>query len=204
MMKETIYIIIFNSFIFINKLFGKIWRDGFKRRVNKLTPYWGQLRFFFHVFQFEKFGTHCSIGSKFTLLGNPEINLGQNVTIRNNIQIGGSGTLKIDDNTTINDYTLIACMKNISIGKNVMIAPYVYILDVDHKFENSIVPIASQGYIVEEVIIGDDVWIGTNTIITKGVTIADGVIVGANSVVTKNLEFNGIYAGSPARLIRKR
>ena len=54
----------------------------------------------------------------------------------------------------------------------------------------------------KETHIGDNVSIGSNTTILP-VRIADGVVVGAGSVVTKNLEERGIYAGNPARLIRK-
>ena len=55
-----------------------------------------------------------------------------------------------------------------------------------------------------DVIIGNDVWIGAETIITSGVTIGDGAAVGAGSVVTKDIEPYAIYAGNPASFIRKR
>lgn len=53
-------------------------------------------------------------------------------------------------------------------------------------------------------IIGNDVWIGQNTIIKAGVTIGDGAIIGAGSVVTKNIPPYEIWAGNPARCIRRR
>lgn len=52
--------------------------------------------------------------------------------------------------------------------------------------------------------IGNDVWIGTEALIMSGVTIGDGAVVGARSVVTKDIEPYAIYAGNPARLVRKR
>ncbi len=52
--------------------------------------------------------------------------------------------------------------------------------------------------------IGNDVWIGNNVIIMDGVVIGDGVIVAAGAVVTKSLDAYGIYAGVPAKLIKKR
>ncbi len=55
-----------------------------------------------------------------------------------------------------------------------------------------------------QVRIGNDVWIGSNVQIMEGVTIADGCVVAAGAVVTKDTEAYGIYAGVPARLIRKR
>lgn len=51
--------------------------------------------------------------------------------------------------------------------------------------------------------IADDVWIGANSCILCGVSIGAGSIVGAASVVTKNIPAGCIYAGNPARFIRK-
>jgi acetyltransferase-like isoleucine patch superfamily enzyme len=54
------------------------------------------------------------------------------------------------------------------------------------------------------VTIGNDVWIAEGVRIMPGVTIGDGCVIGARAVVTKDLEPYGIYAGIPARLIKKR
>jgi len=56
----------------------------------------------------------------------------------------------------------------------------------------------------EEVIIGNDVWIGTNAIIMGGVTIGDGAIIAAGAVVVKDVGAYEIVGGVPAKLIRKR
>lgn len=55
-----------------------------------------------------------------------------------------------------------------------------------------------------DVIIGNDVWIGTEAVIMSDVRIGDGSVVGARAVVTKDIEPYAIYAGNPARLVRKR
>lgn len=52
--------------------------------------------------------------------------------------------------------------------------------------------------------IGNDVWLGIRTIILGGITIADGAVIGAGSVVTKDVGPYEIWAGNPARFIRKR
>jgi acetyltransferase-like isoleucine patch superfamily enzyme len=50
--------------------------------------------------------------------------------------------------------------------------------------------------------IGNNVWIGINVTIVGPASIGENVIIGANSLVMGNLESNGVFAGSPAKLIR--
>jgi acetyltransferase-like isoleucine patch superfamily enzyme len=56
----------------------------------------------------------------------------------------------------------------------------------------------------DDVIIGDDVWIGCNSTVLRGVSIGTGAVIGANSVVTKSVPPYAIYAGIPAKLIKMR
>lgn len=51
--------------------------------------------------------------------------------------------------------------------------------------------------------IGDNVWLGGNTIVLPGVTIGDNVVIGAGSVVTKEIPSNVIAVCSPCRVIRE-
>ena len=55
-----------------------------------------------------------------------------------------------------------------------------------------------------DVIIGNDVWIGTNAVIMSGIKIGDGAVIGAYSLVTKDVEPYTIVGGNPAKIIRKR
>ena len=57
---------------------------------------------------------------------------------------------------------------------------------------------------INQTIIKDDVWIGSNSIILGGITLEQGTVIGAGAVITKNTEPYGIYVGNPARLLRKR
>lgn len=52
--------------------------------------------------------------------------------------------------------------------------------------------------------IGNDVWVGDNSVVIKGVQIGNGAIVAAGSVVTKDVPAYSIVAGNPAKVIRKR
>ena len=53
-------------------------------------------------------------------------------------------------------------------------------------------------------IIGNDVWIGSKCLIKGGVTIGDGVIIGMGSVVTHDVPPYEVWAGNPAKFIKKR
>ena len=55
-----------------------------------------------------------------------------------------------------------------------------------------------------DTVVGNDVWIGQNSLILPGAKIGDGVIIGANSVVGGEIPPYSIVAGNPARLVRKR
>lgn len=56
----------------------------------------------------------------------------------------------------------------------------------------------------ERTYVGNDVWIGERATVLSGLTIGDGAVIGGGSVVTKNVGPYEIWAGNPARFIRKR
>lgn len=55
----------------------------------------------------------------------------------------------------------------------------------------------------KEVTIGDNVWLGGNTVVCPGVHIGDNVVIGAGSVVTKDIPDWSLAAGNPCRVIRR-
>lgn len=55
-----------------------------------------------------------------------------------------------------------------------------------------------------DIVIGNDVWIGRESVIMPGVTIGDGAIVAAYSVVTKDVPPYGVAGGNPATLLKRR
>jgi acetyltransferase-like isoleucine patch superfamily enzyme len=91
----------------------------------------------------------------------------------------------------------------IRIGDNVITGPNVSLYDHNHCFSDSNIPFWKQGFFGKEIIIGNNVWIGTNSVITSGVNIGDNVVIAAGSIVTKNIESNSVVAGNPAKIIKK-
>lgn len=84
----------------------------------------------------------------------------------------------------------------IEIGNNVTMAPRVHILCHDASTKQFL------NYTkIGRVTIGNNVFIGAESVVLPNVTIGDNVIIGANSTVTKDVPSNFVVAGSPARLI---
>ena len=84
----------------------------------------------------------------------------------------------------------------ISIGDNVTISTNVTILAHDASTN-----VVGAGTKLGRVSIGNNVFIGTGTIVLCNTHIGNNVVVGAGSIVTRDLPDNGVYAGSPARRI---
>ena len=110
-----------------------------------------------------------------------KINIGKFVFIRKNttIRIDGDSTLHIGDHVFMNDNCNINCANKISIGSYTKIAPNVSINDHDHNYNG----IGDENLIKGEVIIGKNVWIGSNSVILRGTIIEDNAVVAAGSIV---------------------
>jgi acetyltransferase-like isoleucine patch superfamily enzyme len=114
--------------------------------------------------------------------------------------------LKIGSNLGISQAAII-CHVSIQIGDNVKIGGGARIYDTDfHAIDpklrlNPVTDFANKRKI--PVIIEDNVFIGAHSTILKGVTIGQNSIIGACSIVSKNIPANEIWAGNPARFIRK-
>lgn len=89
----------------------------------------------------------------------------------------------------------------IHIGDNVMLAPGVMLLTVNHplKYKER-----NTGYeYAKPIVLGDNVWIGGGAIINPGVTIGANSVIGSGSVVTKDIPANVVAAGNPCRVIKE-
>lgn len=116
--------------------------------------------------------------------------------------VTANARIAVGENVGISGSTLSARL-GIRIGNNVLIGSGSIITDtdshpLDHKNRNDASLIKSK-----EVEIGDNVFIGARSIILKGVKIGAGTVIGAGSVLSSSTEENAIYAGNPAKFIRK-
>ena len=109
----------------------------------------------------------------------------------------------LDDNSGIGNRAFL--QGSVHIGKNVMMAEDVKIFTVNHSYSRLDKPMCEQGVQEErKVIIGDDVWIGSNVIILPGSSIGNGVVLGAGSVVRGNIPDFAVVIGNPGKVIKFR
>ncbi len=127
------------------------------------------------------------------------IRLGDGSCVREGSELKVDGLLDIGPRSLIGAWNVLSVLDTLTLGKDCLLAERVSIRDHDHRFDERSRPVASQGYRIEPVTIGDNVWIGANAVIMKGVRLGDGCIVGANAVVTRSFGPGTIVVGAPAR-----
>ena len=145
--------------------------------------------------------------------------IGKNLTLNNGLRFNPIGyvqpctlyvntdaTLVIGNNVGMSQ-TSIICHQSIYIGDNVKLGGGVKIYDTDF---HSIDPNIRKDRMADmrekkcaPVVLEDNCFIGAGTTILKGVRIGENAIVGACSLVTKDIPTNEIWAGVPARFVRK-
>ena len=109
--------------------------------------------------------------------------------------------IEVGKNFFANYNCTILDVAKVKIGDNCQMAPNVAIYTAGHPVHPDS---RNTGYEYGiGVTIGDNVWLGGNTVINPGVTIGNNVVIGAGSVVTKDLPDDVIAVGNPCRVLRK-
>lgn len=158
-----------------------------------------------------------TINGRLSLVGNGKVTLGKNVTINsshasNPTGLGSRTTLYVlpGAELTIGDGVgmsncVIAAARSVKIGNDVLIGTDVKIYDTDfhssdfvERMENDPAKIPAK-----PVEIGNGAFIGSGSIVLKGVHIGARSVIGAGSVVTKDVPAGEVWAGNPAKLIKK-
>ena len=128
--------------------------------------------------------------------------IGENVSFGNNVRLQASNKIVVMDNSYIGHNNHIYG-GNIIIGKDFMSGPNVCIMAGNHGKKLGI-PMNKQDTNSIGIIIGDDVWVGSNSTILDGVRVGDHVVIGAGSVVTRDLPKFSICVGNPAHPVSYR
>lgn len=141
--------------------------------------------------------TKC-FGLKRALLRWAGAKIGQNVRVCSSVTVIGAGELSIGDNTWVGH----RCMLVIKIGRNVDIAPNVFIGNGTHEITPERERIADIE-LAKDVTVGDGCWLCANSAILPGVSVGGKCVVAAGAVVTKSFAGNCLLAGVPAEVKKK-
>ena len=108
--------------------------------------------------------------------------------------------ISVGENFYANFDCIILDVNKVKIGNNVFFGPRVCVYTAGHPIDATI-----RNELLEfgkPVTIGNDVWIGGNTVINPGITIGNNVVIGSGSVITKNIPDNVVAVGNPCKVLR--
>ena len=88
----------------------------------------------------------------------------------------------------------------VTIGERVLLGPRVCIYTAAHPMDAAVRATGLE--YGKPVVIGDDVWIGGNSVINPGVTVGSNTVIGSGSVVTRSIPSGVIAVGNPCRVLR--
>lgn len=156
-----------------------------------------------------------SYGKVYVINDDGEINIGKDVRMNSGdwttaigsghriwIHVKKNAKLKIGNHVGISNAGIV-CMKEIVIEDNVLLGSGCRIYDTDFHGILSENRLDETQIVTKPILISQNVFIGSDVTILKGVTIGEGSVVGAGSVVAKDIPPNQIWAGNPARFIKK-
>lgn len=181
----------------------------FSRLHCKLYTIWLSL-----TYPFATIGRNLSV--HYTCLLNrkcaPAIKLGNSIGIGKDAWLNvfditqGKVAAVIDDNCHIGSRCVISAKNSIHLERDVLIAGSVLIMDHNHAYEDTTLPILKQGVTQGGTIrIGEGSWIGHGAVIVCSrheLTVGRNCVIGANAVVTRSLPPYSVAVGNPARVIR--
>jgi len=97
-----------------------------------------------------------------------------------------------------NPNVYIQANNGLIIGNNVGFGSGTKIISANHSHTNH-----SKHSKTPPIVIGDNVFIGANSVLLPGVNIGDNVIIGAGSIISKNIPSNSIAVGNPCKVIKE-
>jgi maltose O-acetyltransferase len=137
------------------------------------------------------------------IVNNGVLELGKLVRVwstvfRTRLAVEAGAQLKIGDNCRLNG-TTIAATRSITVGNNCRLAPFSHLMDSDYHDLHD----RTKAGQCAPIVLKDNVWIGTRSIVLKGVTVHEGAVVASGAIVTRDVPAYTVVGGVPARVLKK-
>lgn len=122
--------------------------------------------------------------TEITMDNSSELRIGKNFRMRDGskLRVRPGAVCTIGSNTSFGCNNAVVCHQRIEIGDDVQFGPNVLVYDHDHDFRVE-GGLKAQKFQTSPVIIGNNVWVGANTVILRGTVIGDNCVIGAGSVL---------------------
>ncbi|MEX2195761.1 MAG: AMP-binding protein [Thermoleophilaceae bacterium] len=163
--------------------------------------------------QLEGNGSHVSLGRNVTLMpgvhlknreeGRIVLHDGAKLDSVVRLVAANDATIELGENAVFGMGTVVNAGADVRIGRNAFTASHCVIISSEHGLASG-VPMREQPYTHSPVLIGEDVWLGANCLVSKGARIGHGAVVSAGSVVAGDVPPAAIVQGQPARVIKFR
>ena len=187
------------------------------------------LRGIFYKFLIKKVGKGVSFGKNIVLRHPNKIIIGNNVVIDDNCMLDAKGItnngILIEDGVFIGRNTILSCKdgdiilrenvnigfncdifsgKKIELGKNTLVAAYVYFVAGNYVYDSADKPVNEMDSLCKGIYIDENCWFGAKALIFDGVNIGKNSIIGGAAVVNEDIPEYSIAVGIPAKVIKNR
>ena len=132
-----------------------------------------------------------------------ELRIGNRFKMRDGakIRVRKGAVCSIGNNSSINSNNMIVCRDRIDIGDDVQLSPNVLIFDHDHDYSVD-GGVKAGKYKTSPIKIGNNVWIGANTVILRGTEIGDNSVIGAGCVLKGRYEEGSLIIQKRENIVR--
>ena len=187
------------------------------------------LRKYFYKLLFKKVGKNVLFGKHISITNPGRISIGNNsiigdyseldakykkgeIVIGDNVSIGRNtclrtrnGIIKIGENSALGANCILVAHKTLlNIERYHLMGSYCYLTTGHHEYADPEVPIKKQSVTAKEILIEEDVWIGSRVTVLGGGIIRKGCVIGACSFVKREIEEYSVAVGTPAKKIASR
>jgi len=180
----------------------KLWAQKYLWYQRSRLP-WNRLRLHAELARRQAFARGPLHGNVLEMLREGRLTIGPHAYFEPGVWLtSDTGRISIGGGTLLNLNVMVAAVERVEIGEHCMAANGCLITDGNHRFDDTEKPVPWQGFTTKgPTVLGDNVWLGANVVVTSAVTIGRRSVIGANSVVIEDVPPFSIAVGAPARVV---